>query len=319
MRNSSSDTSWYNVVTYSADPTGSADSTTRIQNAINAAHAAGGGVVYFPPGTYKTSAALTLQSNTILLGDGPGVSVIKTSQTAVNGITGTSVVNCSMEKLGLTGPSGGSGIGFSVKGSGSSPVCYVTLNQVAIIDWGSHGVELSETIVSSLTNVLSQNNGGNGFNIQDTSGDPSTSLTFNSCYANGNGTFGYLITKSTYCSLNGCAADSNGYGYYVSGCSGIALNGCGAEFSSEAGFTADASVGCTLTSCYTYSNSGISFWNTDGAADTTMIGCAENSPAAGATYSVKTDTGTSGVVISPSIVTPASYSPGTVVLSGSSG
>ena len=45
---------WINVVTqYGADPTGAADRTTAIQNAINAAVTAGGGVVYIPAGTYK--------------------------------------------------------------------------------------------------------------------------------------------------------------------------------------------------------------------------------------------------------------------------
>jgi hypothetical protein len=45
---------WLNVVTeFGADPTGSADSTTPIQNALNAAPTTGW-QVYLPPGTYKT-------------------------------------------------------------------------------------------------------------------------------------------------------------------------------------------------------------------------------------------------------------------------
>lgn len=43
----------YNVTEYGADPSGSVDSTTAIQNAINAAGEAGGGVVYLPAGTYS--------------------------------------------------------------------------------------------------------------------------------------------------------------------------------------------------------------------------------------------------------------------------
>lgn len=46
----------YNVVTgYGADPSGAADSTAAIQNAINAAQSAGQGVVYLPAGIYKVS------------------------------------------------------------------------------------------------------------------------------------------------------------------------------------------------------------------------------------------------------------------------
>jgi Pectate lyase superfamily protein len=53
-------TDWLNVVTgYGADQTGSSDSTTAIQNALNAAISAGGGVVYLPAGQYKTSSTIT--------------------------------------------------------------------------------------------------------------------------------------------------------------------------------------------------------------------------------------------------------------------
>jgi hypothetical protein len=63
--------SFFNVChpTYGADPTGVADSTTAIQNAINAADAANG-VVCIPAGTYKvapggsSTAALTLNNGT---------------------------------------------------------------------------------------------------------------------------------------------------------------------------------------------------------------------------------------------------------------
>lgn len=58
---------WFDVVGKGADPTGSADSTTAIQNALNAVPATGG-IVYFPPGVYKVSATLFPKSNTKLWG-----------------------------------------------------------------------------------------------------------------------------------------------------------------------------------------------------------------------------------------------------------
>ena len=45
---------------YSADRTGTTDATTAIQSALTACGAGGGGIVLFPPGTYKTSATLTI-------------------------------------------------------------------------------------------------------------------------------------------------------------------------------------------------------------------------------------------------------------------
>lgn len=63
---------------YHADPTGSTDSTNAIQNAINAAGAAGGGVVKLPAGTYRVrpqgsnNYALRIDSpNVVLRGEGP--------------------------------------------------------------------------------------------------------------------------------------------------------------------------------------------------------------------------------------------------------
>lgn len=64
-------TGWFNVVTgYSADSTGVTDSSAEIQASINACALAGGGVVYFPPGTYLINAALNLESDVNLLGYG---------------------------------------------------------------------------------------------------------------------------------------------------------------------------------------------------------------------------------------------------------
>lgn len=58
---------YVNVILYGADNTGVEDSTQAIQNAIN--DAAGGGVVYFPMGTYKITTTLTMAHRVSLLGD----------------------------------------------------------------------------------------------------------------------------------------------------------------------------------------------------------------------------------------------------------
>lgn len=64
---------------YNADPTGTLDATSAIQSAINAAKAAGGGVVFLPAGTYRLSvptgqpqALLINASNIVLRGAGVG-------------------------------------------------------------------------------------------------------------------------------------------------------------------------------------------------------------------------------------------------------
>jgi len=65
-----------NIVDYGADPTGATDSTAAIQNAINAANAAGGGTVFIPNGTFNTNAWIYLKSNVTIEGTGSGSKVI---------------------------------------------------------------------------------------------------------------------------------------------------------------------------------------------------------------------------------------------------
>lgn len=66
----------YNVVSYGATGDGSADDAPAIQDAIDAASDAGGGIVYFPPGRYRLASAVNPKSNVTLKGDGPGASVL---------------------------------------------------------------------------------------------------------------------------------------------------------------------------------------------------------------------------------------------------
>ncbi len=60
----------FDVTTYGADPTGSADSTAAIRAALVAARTAGGGVVSLPPGTFRIS---NIGGNEILRISGNGV------------------------------------------------------------------------------------------------------------------------------------------------------------------------------------------------------------------------------------------------------
>lgn len=81
----------YNVVTqYGADSSGTNDSTNAIQNAINAAGAAGGGIVYLPAGTYRvkpqgtaTSALWINKDNVVLRGSGKTSTFIYNDSTSM--------------------------------------------------------------------------------------------------------------------------------------------------------------------------------------------------------------------------------------------
>lgn len=62
---------------YSAAGDGSTDDTSAINSAILAASALGGATVFFPPGSYLTTAAINLKANVGLLGSGVNVTTIK--------------------------------------------------------------------------------------------------------------------------------------------------------------------------------------------------------------------------------------------------
>jgi Pectate lyase superfamily protein len=72
---------WINVVSYGADPSGAADSTSAIQAAIKALPATGG-VIYLPAGTYKVTGTLTCTTvPAYFLGDGAWATVLAFSGT----------------------------------------------------------------------------------------------------------------------------------------------------------------------------------------------------------------------------------------------
>lgn len=66
----------YNALTYEAVGDGTTDDTTAIQDALDAASAAGGGVVFLPKGTYLIKYPLILASKVTLKGAGIGVTTI---------------------------------------------------------------------------------------------------------------------------------------------------------------------------------------------------------------------------------------------------
>jgi len=78
----------YNVKHFGATGDGSTDDTTAIQDCIDKVKADGGGWVFFPKGTYKITAALSIDAAGVnVCGSGRGVAVIKNFATADNAIT----------------------------------------------------------------------------------------------------------------------------------------------------------------------------------------------------------------------------------------
>lgn len=64
---------WFDVRAYGAAGDGTTDDSTAIQAAIDAANAAGSGVVFFPVGVYAIESSLVLKQGAVLCGVYPGV------------------------------------------------------------------------------------------------------------------------------------------------------------------------------------------------------------------------------------------------------
>lgn len=107
----------YNVKAHGATGNGTTDDTAAIQAAINAVQAAGGGVVYFPTGTYlvtpTASPALAVTGNGVrLVGAGNKAATLKKSTDGIlldmsgpstDASGATHVRYCSIESLGVNG------------------------------------------------------------------------------------------------------------------------------------------------------------------------------------------------------------------------
>lgn len=125
------------VSDFGADPTGVADSTTAIQNAIN--FLTSGGIVYFPRGTYKFS-ALNVTAGVVLRGEAPYASVLLCSTTTGDVIT--LAVSAKIEDLKLTSSAARTaGRNIVITANGSSVRRVEMLNYYIGVDVnGSSGV-----------------------------------------------------------------------------------------------------------------------------------------------------------------------------------
>ena len=73
----------FDVTTYGADPKGGSDATAAAQQAIDAAKSNGGGVVYFPTGTYRLDGQLSIKASKIVLrGEGANASLLAFTKSA---------------------------------------------------------------------------------------------------------------------------------------------------------------------------------------------------------------------------------------------
>lgn len=289
----------YNVKAFLAVGDGTTDDTTAIQQAIDAASAAGGGVVSFPKGTYKITSQLTVYSNVTLQGVSMESSIIKQVTLNAHGIYGSGVSSFCIFDMGIqgngTGSSAGTGTGIGILleygGAGNNP--FHNFRKVMVRNWGSDGLKIQTPIVNTYNGVYSAFNGGHGFNWYE----GGTSCNFQACWARQNAQAGYRWFESVYQSLNGCAADNNGVNYWIEDAQSIGFSGCGSEGALRNGgsydgygWYVDNSSVITLDACWVTDNRNLGVWVTNGA-QAVSLNIADNTPNGTAVNFIKVDSG----------------------------
>jgi parallel beta-helix repeat protein len=222
----------FNVQNFGAKGDGITDDTAAIQNAIDAAAAAGGGQVYMPTGTYIVSGGvepsdgcLMLKSNVYLYGDGMGATTVKVadgSDTKITGVIrsaygeethdfGVSNLTIDGNRDHTTGKIDGWFNGYIPGQAGYDS--NVTLDSVEIKDCSGYGFDPHEQTVNMvIKNSVSHGNGLDGF-VADFLSDS----TFENNVAYDNDRHGFNVVTSThdFTMTNNVAYDNGGNGIVV--------------------------------------------------------------------------------------------------------
>ena len=253
---------YVNVKEFGAVGDGITDDATAINNAI--ASLTSGGVVLFPSGYYCIKSQITLTSKHGLtlrgVGHGKDTTYLGTNiyATGYNGhhFRGIDCVGVSIENMNLTAEGQDSsfavgGIYFSISSNSNNP--YHTFKDLFISDISNSGISIGTPIMTNFNNVTVRKCVGSSFNVWS-----GTSTTWTNCYANNATEAGWLLTGMTYCTLQGCAAESAGVGYYFDNSKSISVMGCGTEaiinrggaFNGYAYRSINGSNAITLYDCY---------------------------------------------------------------------
>ena len=254
-----------NVVDYGAKGDGTTDDTSAIASAIAAQVALGGGVVYFPPGTYRVipyanpisggsyNAGIWVPGDITIMGSGPGATTIKLCDNAIdhsaiienyNLLGGYPAqpldMNVSVKDLGVDGNNTNQGGNGSNKGIVFVRVRFGTVDNVVVdnvLGTSSSGAnegcfmypQLSTDI--SYINCVARGTAGNreiGFG-----GNNSSNIKFVNCVSYG----------------MSCVGGTVGTGFNIYGCSQVEYVNCHSFLNVSDGFGCENSKNVSYSGC----------------------------------------------------------------------
>lgn len=216
---------------------GVTDDTAAIQAAIDAANAAGGGVVSLPAGTAIISSPLVLYSNIFIFGQGKEATILKTSVSsgalpggAIINSGGLDIDNIILARFKVLGhgeaQTSGSGIYIYAASGARNNMLFDNLH---IQDFPEYGLYVRTPILVNITNCRIRNAGLDGIFLEN-----GTSAVLSNTYTTGGNRSGVHLKGFTYSVLNGCASEYNTFQYWLESCTTITLNGCGSEVAMRA-------------------------------------------------------------------------------------
>ncbi|WP_424571546.1 glycosyl hydrolase family 28-related protein [Weissella soli] len=284
-----------NVKNFGAIGDGIADDTEAIQQALDSLQLVGG-TLFLPQGNYFISDALKIYEGTTIMGSGiggrsgefkanpsdenakPGTNIIQ-SNVNVDGLINATptAYNIQLFDFILTGPGSGDGNGINFdwamgdQNSGGR-LEHLSFKRLFITDFGNHGVQLRTPILTTLEQVHSQRNGGNGFEIvQNGFGN-----SFTNTWATGNH-IGYHIDGVSYNAFNGTAADYNDIGYQIENSQSNTFNGIGAERQLTRALNIINSNNINIFGIEVVGNNDIAIWVDHDSYGINIMGGADNS------------------------------------------
>jgi hypothetical protein len=221
---------------------GTTDDTAAVQAAITACQNAGGGTVFFPPGTYIVTGLTITGSDVTLRGSGIGASIISlknSSNASVIAISGTGTVNVHVEDLSIEGNKAGqagTSHGISVNTPYSSTDTQHRIANTDINSTLTDGINITgDTRVVRLFHVRVRQAGGSGYNM---AGSDHQVI---GCIADACANHGFVIfagdpmfvgCKAFYCD----SAQNGSAGFRVEG-TGCYFSACEAQNNNENGWT----------------------------------------------------------------------------------
>jgi hypothetical protein len=227
-------TDFINVLDYGADPTGAADSTTAITNAIAAM--TGPATLYFSSGTYKVSSTITLNKQGTYLGDGYNSTIITTTSAT------TDTFNITVQGVHVRGikftSSATRTAGYYIdQPLGNDFVhisdCYFVAAYNGVLLTGSSGGELRNCVFQNTINYAIVVDGTTGATV-------GVYIERCTCFASVSQGINLLVNRVNALFVSHCQFFTNQYAIYLSGSSGklldsIIINDCIIDTSTAVG------------------------------------------------------------------------------------